>query len=96
MYQRYGKAVKSTSGLTKHVNAFKIPITLPSCQPSKQVAILEYNITNSSNLSSDNNKKNISSGVFNNGNKYIRPEQADTTGSNDDGNIDYLRPTTLN
>ena len=93
-YPRCGKGVKSTSGLTRHVNACKIPITLPSRQPSKPTAILEDNTTNRPDLPSDN-EEGISPGVSNHGEEGIRP-----AGNDDEdirpANIDQQRPTTPN
>lgn len=69
---RYRKDVKFSSNLTKHINTYKILITLPSCQPSITALILEYNITNHLDMSTNNFKKDISPGVSNNGEKRIR------------------------
>ena len=69
---RYKISVKSTSGLIKHVNVCKILITLPNCQPSNPKLVLNYNTTNSLDLPSNNNKKNISLEVLNNSKKRIR------------------------
>ncbi len=95
---RFGKDVKSTSGLTRHVNACKIPITLPSCQSSTPTLILEYNMTNHPDLPSDYFKKDISPEESNNNKEVIRP--ADTTGNDDENSrpadIDKQRPTTPN
>ncbi len=92
---RCGKGVKFTNGLTKHVNACKIPITLPNRQSSKPIAILKNNMTNISDLPSDNNQKSISPGVLNHGKAGIR-----LANNNDEdikpANIYQLRPTTPN
>lgn len=66
------KGVKLTSSLIRHVNTYKISITLPSRQPSNLASILEYNTTNHLNLPSDNNEENISLETSNNGKKRIR------------------------
>ena len=98
MCSRYRKVVKSTSGLTRHVNACKIPITLPSCQSFKPASILKYNTINHPDLLSDNFKENISLGVSNNDKEKIR--LADTIGNDNENsrpvNIDKQRPITLN
>ncbi len=95
---RCGKGVKSTSGLTRHVNACKIPVTLPSCQPSTPAPILEHNTTNHPDLPSDYFEEDISPGASNNDDEKIRP--ADTTGNDNKNsrpvNIDKQRPTTPN
>ena len=62
---RYGKGVKSISGLTKYVNACKILISLPCCQSSNPDPVLDYNKTNLLNLPSDNNKESITPEVSN-------------------------------
>ncbi len=80
---RCGKGVQSTSGLTRHVNACKIPVTLPSCQLSTPASILEYNTTNHLDLLSDYFEEDISPGALNNNKEEIR--SVDTT-SNDDEN----------
>ena len=67
---RCGKGIKSTSGLTRHVNACKISIILPSCQPSEPTAILEDNTTTRPDLPSD--KKGISPGISNHGEEEIK------------------------
>lgn len=74
---RCGKDINSTSDLTSHVNTCKIPITLPSCQPSKLTAVLEDNTTHHSNLPSDKNKEGISPGASNRSEKRIRPADND-------------------
>ena len=94
---RCGKGVKSTSGLTRHVNACKIPITLPSCQPSTLAPILEYNTTNHPDLPSDNFEEDISPGASNNGEERIR--SADIDNDKEDirqANLDKQRPATPN
>ncbi len=92
------KGVKSTSSLTKHINACKIPVILPYCQPSTLAPILEYNTINHPDLPSDYFKEDISLGISNNDEEEIRP--ADTTGHDDENsrpaNIDEQRPTTPN
>ena len=95
---RCEKGVKSTSGLTRHVNICKIPISLSCCQLSNPDPILTYNITNPLNLPLDNNKKGIIPEVSNhgdlertrlvnisNGKESIRP-----------ADINKQRPTTPN
>lgn len=57
---RFKKVVKSTSCLTRNVNTYKIPFTLPTCQSSNSASILEYNTTNDLDFLSDNSEKNIS------------------------------------
>lgn len=60
MWLRYKKAVKSTNGLIKHVNACKILVALPSHPFLKLKQALEYNNTsNPLNVLLDNNKKNL-------------------------------------
>jgi Plavaka transposase len=94
---RCGKGVKSTSGLTRHVNACKIPITLPSRQPSTLAPILEYNTTNYPDLPLDNFEKDNSLGASNNGEERIRP--ADIDNDEEDirpADLDEQRPATPN
>ncbi len=79
---RCGKSVKSTSALTKHVNACKITVTLPRCQPSTPTPILQYNRTNHLDLLSDYFKDDISSGASSNNKEEIRP--VDTMGNDDE------------
>ncbi len=84
--------------MTRYVNACKIPVTLPICQPSTPAPILEHNTTNHPDLLSDYFEEDISPGASNNDKKEIRP--ADIT-DNDDGNsrpadIDEQSPTTPN
>ena len=74
---RCGKGVKSTSSLTRHINSCKIPITLPSRQPSTLAPILKYNTTNHPDLPSDNFEEDISPRALNNGKKRIRPADID-------------------
>ncbi len=95
---RYGKNVKSTSGLTRHINACKIPLILPSCQTSTPAPILKYNTTNHSDLPSNYFEEDISPRTSNNNEVEIRP--ADTR-NNDDKNsraadIDKPRSKTPN
>lgn len=61
---------------------------MPSHQPSKSAVILEYNITNSLNLLSDNNEEDIGLKASNNGNKRTKLRSVDNTGSNNNNNID--------
>ena len=95
---RCGKGVKFTSGLTRHVNACKIPIPLPCCQSSNPDPILDYNTTNPLDLPSDNNKEDITPEVSNHGDsERTRPANI----GNDEENIrpadiDEQRPATLN
>ncbi len=95
---RCGKSVKSTSGLTRHVNTCKILVTLPSCQPSTPAPILEYNTINHPDLPSDYFEEDISPRASNNDEEEIR--LADTMGNNDENSrpadIDKQRPTTPN
>ncbi len=81
-YPRFRKGVKSTSSLTKHVKACKIPVTLPSCQPSTPAPILDYNTTNHPDLPSDYFEEDISPGASNNDKKEIR--LPDTMGNDDE------------
>ncbi len=81
-YPRCGKGVKSTSGLTRHVNACKIPVNLPSCQPSTPAPILEHNTTNHPDLPSDYFKEDISPRALNNNEEKIRP--VDTLGNDNE------------
>ena len=94
---RYGKGVKSTSGLTRHVNAYKIPITLPSCQPLNLEPVLDNNTTNPLDLLLDNNEEDISPGASNNGEKRIK--LADIDNNKEDirpADMDKQRPATPN
>ena len=88
MCPRCGKGVKSTSGLIRHVNSCKIPIPLPSRQPSTLAPILEYNITNYPDLPSDNFEEDISPGVSNNSKEKIRP-------ANINNNKEDIRPADI-
>ena len=67
MCLRYGKGVKSTSGLTRHINVCKIPISLPCCQLSNPDLVLDYNTTNPLDLPLDHNQKGITPEVSNHG-----------------------------
>ena len=95
---RCGKGIKSTSGLTKHINAYKIPISLPCRQLSNPDRILDYNMTNLLDLPSDNNKKGINPEVSNHGDlKGTRP--ANIGNDKEDirrADIDKQRPATPN
>ena len=94
---RCGKGVKSTSGLTRHFNVSKIPITLSSCQRFTLAPILEYNTTNHPDLLSDNFEEDISLGASNNGKERIRPR--DINNDKEDirpANLDKQRPATPN
>ena len=64
--RRCEKGIKSTNGLTRYINACKIPISLPCCQLSNSDLVLNYNMTNPLSLPSDNNKESITSKVSNN------------------------------
>lgn len=98
MYPRCGKIVKSISGLTRHVNAYKIPITLPSCLLSSPASILKYNTPNHLDLSSDKFEEDISLGASNNDKEKMRP--VDTNSNNDENSrpvdIAKQKPITLN
>lgn len=59
-------------GLISYVNAYKITITLPSCQLSKPTAMLENNIINYLYLPSNNNKEDISLRASTYGKKRMR------------------------
>ena len=90
---RCKKGVKFISNLIRHINACKIPITLPSYQSSTLVLILEYNITNYPDLPSDNFKKDINLGVSNNGKE--KTKLADINNNNKDirlADINKQRP----
>lgn len=91
---KYGKNIKFTSSQIKHVNVCKISIILLSCKLSKPLVILEYNIINFLNWSSDNNKENIGLDTSNNNNKKMRPGSVDIT-SNDNKDINHQKSTTL-
>lgn len=82
MCTKYGKDVKSISDLRNHVSTCKISITLPNCKASKSAKLLEYTIINLLDLPSDSNKKGISPGTSNNGNKRIKPGSTNTMGNN--------------
>lgn len=73
IYPKYGKSVKFTSSLTKHVNAYKNLITLLSCQPLNSTLILEYNTTSHPNFLLYNNKEVINLRIFKNDKEKIRP-----------------------
>ena len=91
-----GKSVKSTYGLTKHVNTYKIPIFLPYCQLSNPDPVLNYNTTNPLDLPSDNSKEDMTSKISNHGHsKVTRP--ANIGNNKEDirlANLDKQRPTT--
>ncbi len=84
--------------MTRHINAYKIPVTLPSCQPSTPAPILEYNTINHPDLPRDYFEEDISPGASNNDKEKIRP--ANTTGNDDENSrptdIDKQRPITPN
>lgn len=87
---RYAKYVKSTSDLTRHINTWKILITLPYYQVSKLELLLL-------DLPSDNNKKNFKQVISNNIKKKIRP--ADIKNNNKDiklANVNKQRPADSN
>lgn len=88
-YPRCRKNVKFTSGLTRHIIAYQISITLPSCQPFTLVPILKYNTTNYSDLLTDNFGEDISLRVSKNGKQRIR--SADINNNKKD-----IRPTDIN
>lgn len=90
--------VRSTSGLTRHINACKILITLLRHQLSTLALILKYNIINYSDLPSDNFGEDINPGASNNDEKEIRLVN---TMENDNKNskhmdIDQQKPITPN
>lgn len=58
--------------MRQHINAYKNPITLLCCQLLNLVSILKYNTTSPMDFLSDNNKKDISLKILNNGKKIIR------------------------
>lgn len=58
--------------MTKHINAYKNSIKLSNCQFPNSAPILKYNITNSQDFLSNNNKKNIDLGISNNIKEKIR------------------------
>ena len=95
---RCGKGVKSISGLTRHVNACKIPISLPCRQLSNLDPALNYNTTNPLDLPSDNNKESITPEVSNHGDSE-RTRPANIRNDEEDirpANIDKQRPATPN
>lgn len=59
--------------MTKYIYVCKLPIFLPSRQPSNLALILEYNTINQPDFLSDNKKNNIGPKESNNGEKRIRP-----------------------
>lgn len=71
--QSYRKGVNFISNLTKHVNAYKIEITLPNCKLLNLAPILEYNTTKYPDFPSDNNRENIRPKALNNSKEKIRP-----------------------
>ena len=83
------KKVSSSLVLTKHVNAYKIPITLPYWQPFILASILGYNTTNHLDLPLDNFKEDISPEKSNNGKEKIRV--ADINSNKED-----IRPADIN
>ena len=64
---RYGKGIKSTSSLTRHVNVCKIHICLPYYQSLNPNPVLYYNMTNFLNLLLHNNKESIIPEISNQG-----------------------------
>lgn len=88
-YPRCEKVVKSIGGLTKYINTSKILIFLLCYKLSNFELVLDYNLTISLNLPSDNNKNNIRSIVSNNDNKKIRPAEIDI-------NKKEIRPADMN
>ena len=98
MCLRCETSVKSTSSLTRHIIACKLPIFLLYCQLSNPNLVLDYNITNSLNLSLDKNKEDITPEVSNHGDfKKIRLVNI----GNDEKNIrlediDKQKPATPN
>lgn len=68
-YLRCGKNVKSTNNLIRYINIYKIPIILLSCQFLKLALILKYNTIKDLDLLLDNNKKDLSPKILNNGKK---------------------------
>ena len=95
---RCGKGVKSTSSLTRHVNACKIPISLLCCQSSNPDLVLNYNTTNPLDSPSDNNKEGITPEISNHSNsEKTRP--ANIGNDKEDirpVDIDKQRPATSN
>ena len=87
---KYGKDIKFTSGLTRHVNTCKIPISLPCYQLSNPDLILDYNTTNLLDLLLDNNKKGITLEVLN----YVDLER--TRPADIGNNIEDIRPIDRN
>lgn len=63
------KCVRSTSSLTRHINACKNLITLLNCQLPNSTLILKYITTSHLNFLLDNSKENISLEVLNNSKK---------------------------
>lgn len=85
---RYRKNIKSTSNLTRYINACKNAITLPNCQILNSTLVLKYNKTSHSNFLLNNNIKNISLEVSKNGKKKIRL-------ANIDNNKKDIRPADI-
>ena len=97
VYPKCEKSVKSISGLIRYIYACKIPITLPSCQPSNFKHMLDYNTTNGLDLPSDKNEENISPRASNNGKEGIRPVDIDNNEEDiKQADIDKQRPATPN
>ena len=96
--QRCGKGVKFTSGLRRHVNACKIPISLLCRQLSNPDPVLDYNTINPLDLPLNNNKKGITPEVSNHGDlEGTRP--ANIGNDKEDirlADIDKQRPATPN
>ena len=89
MCLRCGKGVKSTSGLTRHVNACKIPISLLFRQSSNPDPVLDYNMTNPLDSPSDNNKEGITPEVSNYG------DSEGTRPANIGNNEEDIRPADI-
>lgn len=68
--------------MTKHSNAYKISIILPSYQPSILAPILKYNTIDYPNLLLDNFEKDISPKKLNNGKEEIK--SADIMGNDNE------------
>lgn len=96
MCLKYEKDVKPTNGLTKHINAYKIPISLLCYLFSNPDPVLDYNMTNLLDLLLDNNNKGITALVSNH-NDSERTRLADISNNKEDirpVNIDKQKPAT--
>ena len=74
--------------MTRYINAYKIQITLPSCQLSNPKPVLDHNTINLLDLPSDNNKEDISPRALDNSKEGIRLVDMDN-------NKEAIRPTDI-